>query len=78
MAIQYNNDTVFLSEVISVEDAETLLEWVQAHPSPKVDFSSCTHLHAADLQVLMAADIAVVAWPRDQSLKSWLTEAFVN
>ena len=78
MTIQYNNDTVSLDDAISVEDAESLLEWVQAHPSPKVDFSACTHLHAADLQVLMAAGIAVVAWPSDLSLKSWLTAAFVN
>ena len=77
MAIQYNNDIVSLDEVISVDDAESLLEWIQAHPGPKLDFSACTHLHAADLQVLMAADITVVAWPHDPGLKSWLTAVFV-
>jgi len=38
-----------------VEDAETLLQLLQAQPEGPLDWSACTRLHTAVLQVLMAA-----------------------
>jgi hypothetical protein len=38
-----------------VEDAEVLLQLLQAQPDGPVDWSACTRLHTAVLQVLMAA-----------------------
>lgn len=75
MAITYKKNVALFEDVISVEEAESLLEWIQKNPKGKVDFSRCTHLHAADLQVLMAANIAVTAWPHDEELKTWLLAA---
>lgn len=58
-----------------VEDAETLLEHLQGQPAghaATVDWSACTRVHTAVLQVLMAAaptmrgacgDAFVQAWP---------------
>lgn len=75
MAITYKKNLALFADAISVEEAEDLLEWIQKHPKGKADFSRCTHLHAADLQVLMAANIAVAAWPQDDELKMWLLAA---
>jgi len=75
MAIIFKKNTAVFESTVSVEEAEDLLQWVQKHPNGKVDLSACTHMHAADLQVLMAARIPVVAWPRDSNLKTWLTAA---
>jgi hypothetical protein len=47
--------TIILSGECPVEDAETLLEHLQAHPDGPVDWSGCRALHTAVLQVLMAA-----------------------
>lgn len=75
MTIAFKRNTVILTEAVSVEDAESLLQWLQAHPRAKADLARCTHLHAANLQVLMAARVPVCAWPQDQDLKTWLQAA---
>ncbi|MDY7579164.1 hypothetical protein RGU70_12615 [Herbaspirillum sp. RTI4] len=76
MTIRYETDSVFFEDAISVDDAENLLQWLQENPQAKADFSACIHVHAANLQVLMAAHIQVTAWPRDDTLKIWLESAF--
>lgn len=78
MAIEYENDVARFSGTVSVEEAETLLQWMQQHPKSVADFSACTHIHAAALQVLMAAQISVTAWPNDEHFKNWLTAALGN
>jgi hypothetical protein len=75
MAIIYKKNLAVFEAAVSVDEAEDLLQWIQSHPKGKADFGGCTHLHAAELQVLMAARIPVVAWPRDDNLKTWLTAA---
>lgn len=75
MAITYKKNMAVFEGAISVEEAEDLLEWFQKTPKARADFSACTHLHAADLQVLMAASPPVAAWPQDEHLKIWLQSA---
>jgi len=75
MAIHYRKNNAVFSDVVSVDDAETLLEWLQTKKSVRVDFSACTHVHPANLQVLMVAKPAVSAWPRDIGLANWLLSA---
>lgn len=72
MAIAYSDTVATLTEIVSVEEAEGLLEWLQAHPGGAVDLAACTHLHAANLQVLMAARPKIAAWPADAALAAWL------
>ena len=56
MTIRRGDDGVIvLVGECPVEDAETLLQLLQAQPEGPVDWSACTHLHTAVLQVLMAA-----------------------
>jgi proteasome lid subunit RPN8/RPN11 len=75
MAIEYADEEMRLADAVSVEDAEPLLGWLQAHPAAQVDLSACTYLHAAPLQVLMAAHAVVSAWPVDLALATWLRSA---
>jgi hypothetical protein len=75
MAIEYRKKLALLRDVVSVEEAEGLLEWLQKKSAGKVDLSACSHLHPANLQVLMAARPAIVAWPADAGLASWLRSA---
>lgn len=77
MAIVYDGALAVFHDEVSVEDAEALLQWAQANPYGKADLSACTHIHPADLQVLMAARIQVRAWPQDEQFKIWLTSALV-
>ena len=78
MAITYKKNMAVFEGVVSVEEAEDLLAWLQKTPKARADYSSCTHLHAADLQVLMAAKLPVAAWPQDHDLKTWLQSALCH
>jgi hypothetical protein len=71
----FKRNTALFADIIGVEDAETLLAWLHRHPKPKLDLSGCTHLHAAPLQVLMAAAQPVGRWPTDAALAAWLKSA---
>ena len=75
MAIEYKKNQLNFKDVISVEDAEPLLEWLQKKTAVKADFSACTHLHPANLQVLMAAGLSISAWPADRQFCAWLQSA---
>ena len=78
MAIEFKRNLAVLSDVVTVEEAEGLLEWLQKKPAVKVDLSACVHLHSANLQVLMAAKPAVQAWPTDPALRLWLEFALTG
>jgi hypothetical protein len=75
MSMKLNRRTARLAGVISVEDAEPLLQWLQQYPKGRVDLSRCTHIHAASLQALMVARPFVAAWPGDEGLAVWLRSA---
>ena len=75
MPIEYRKNLAVLSEVIAVEEAEALLGWVQGRREPRADLGACSHLHTAALQVLMAAQVRVTAWPADPDLARWLRSA---
>jgi hypothetical protein len=75
MPIEFKRNRVVLRDVVGVEEAEGLLELLQKEPSSQVEFSACTHLHTANLQVLMAARSAIASWPEDPELRAWLEAA---
>jgi len=75
MSIEYKKNQATFREVVSVDEAENLLEWLQNKPGARIDFQHCTHLHPANLQVLMAAKIRIIAWPDDADLTAWLKPA---
>jgi hypothetical protein len=72
MTVQYEEARATLSDVVGVEAAEPLLAWLQNTPEASVDLGACTHLHAANLQVLMVAKPLISAWPTDTTLSVWL------
>lgn len=75
MSIEYKKNLAVFKDLVSVEEAETLLEWLQKKTAAKLDFSACTHLHPANLQVIMAAKPNIAAWPADLPFRAWLQSA---
>ena len=78
MPITYSKSCARLVDIVTVEEAEELLQWAQKHPKGKFDLAPCMHLHAAVLQVLMAADLPLLAWPDDASLNIWLQHTLTH
>jgi hypothetical protein len=76
--IRYDDDVAMFEDTIGADEAEPLLEWLQRRPAPRIDFAGCVHVHPANLQVLMAADVAVIEWPADPQLAMWLRSALVT
>jgi hypothetical protein len=64
MSIEFKKNQAAFRGVVTVEEAEALLEWLQKRPAARV-MSACSHLHTANLQVLMAAKTEVATWPGD-------------
>jgi len=73
--LELNRNRAVAGELLSVEDAEVLLEWLQEHPRGKLDLGACTHVHSASLQVLMATRATIAVWPRAAPLAEWLGAA---
>jgi hypothetical protein len=75
MPIVFKKNQAMFRDVVGVEEAEELLGWLQKKPTATVDLSACSHLHPANLQVLMAAKVTVADWPKDSDLRAWLETA---
>ncbi len=71
MGIRYLKKHAALEDIVTVEDAETLMTWLKAQPKPAVNLSKCKHLHAAVLQVLLALRPQVIGEVSDP----WLNAA---
>lgn len=54
MPIRFLKKYAALEGVVSVEDAQNLLDWLKIQPDPSVKLEKCQHVHAAVLQVLLA------------------------
>lgn len=75
MGIEIDDNTFRVTDMLGVEDAEALLDWLIKHPEGTLELAGCTHLHAANLQVLMATRPRISAWPEDALLADWLRHA---
>ena len=59
--------------VCTVEEALPLLEFLQSHRTARIGLDSCTHLHTAILQVLLAVRPPIAALPQETFLARWLS-----
>lgn len=72
MPLAFTERTATLSGDVTVEDAEPLATWLRRTRSPRVRLGTCTHLHAAALQALLAARPVVAVTPTDPFLARWV------
>jgi hypothetical protein len=75
MTIIYKKNKAVFSDVVGAEEAEGLLEWLIKNPKGKADLAGISHLHPANLQVLLAAHCTVTALPKDHGLAAWIAPA---
>ena len=72
MTVRLDNEgVIILAGECPVEDAETLLEYLQAQRDGPVDWSGCTALHTAVLQILMAAKPKLLGECGDGFVRTW-------
>jgi hypothetical protein len=73
MPIEFKNNTAKLIDLVSVEDAEALFNWLLERKKPKMDLSELCHIHIACLQLLLVFKPEIIAHPEKEDLKYWLT-----
>lgn len=78
MSIEYKKTVAIIEGDCSVEDAETLLEWILVNPKGKINLKQCEQMHTAVLQVLMAIKPSVSVWPDTHSPAFWLSTVLNN
>ena len=67
-----DNGMLLLEGVCPVEDAEALLQQLQAKPTARVDRTHCSHLHTAVLQVVLASGRIPIGPCEDPFVSQWL------
>ena len=72
MPILTEGDIARIDGAASVEEAETLVAFLEGAAGRRVDLSAATHLHTAVLQVLMAYRPTATALPGDPDLNALL------
>jgi len=66
------NGKLLLQGVCPVEDAETLLQQLQVRPAATVDWTHCSQLHTAVLQVVLASGRIPIDPCGDPFVRQWL------
>jgi ABC-type transporter Mla MlaB component len=73
MALQFDAQVATLTGTVTVEEAETLANWLKEQmaqdSTPAVHLSACEHVHAAVLQTLLALQPALASAPANPHLQ---------
>jgi hypothetical protein len=69
MSVRRQDGLIHLEGDCRVEEAETLLQLLQAEPEASVDISLCRHLHGAVAQVLLVFRPKVTGLPETPYLR---------
>ena len=74
MSVRREDDgtTIVLDGHCPVEEAEPLLQFLQATPAACLDWRQCTHLHTAVLQVILAARPPLIGPCGDAWVQRWV------
>ena len=78
MALDLAPTLATLSGAVGVEEAEPLAAWLRETADPAVDLESCTHLHTAALQALLAAGVTIAVAPEDPFLATHVLPALLR
>jgi hypothetical protein len=72
MTVTADGATITLQGNCGIDDAETLLGFLQDQPGRAVDLTNATHLHGAVLQLLLAFRPPLSGQPTDMFTRTWL------
>ena len=67
-----DNGVIVLEGRCAVEEAEPLLQMLQATPAAPCDWTRCSHLHTAVVQVILAARPALIGPCRAPYVEQWI------
>ncbi len=68
-----DTETIVLEGNCPVEDAEPLLQMLQATPAAACDWTRCSHVHTAVIQIVLAARPKLIGPCGDPWIDQWIT-----
>lgn len=71
---QEADGTIVLEGRCPVEDAEPLWQLLRATPDARCDWTRCSHLHTAVLQIIMAARPGLAGPCGDAWIEEWVAQ----
>jgi hypothetical protein len=74
---RHEDGTILLEGHCPVEDAEPLLQLLQATPKVPLDWGQCIHLHTAVLQVILATHARRLGSCGDLWVRRWVQDELV-
>jgi ABC-type transporter Mla MlaB component len=72
MPVEFKNNTAKFIDVVTVEDAETLFNWLIERKKPKIDLTDLNHIHTACLQLLLVFKPEITKLPDNEDLRQFL------
>jgi hypothetical protein len=72
VSLRLEKGTIYLEGECPVEDAEPLLELLQAEPAARIDWRRCERLHTAVVQVILAAAPDCIGPCGDAFVQQWV------
>jgi hypothetical protein len=78
MSVRFDGGLIILAGECGVEEAETLLNLIQANPGAAVDVGAAGAVHTALWQVLLALAPPVVGQAADPFVARWIIPALTN
>jgi hypothetical protein len=69
---RHENGTIVLEGSCPVEDAEPLLQILQGAPQATLDWTTCSHMHTAVLQIILATRPSLIGPCGDPWVARWV------
>ncbi len=74
MSVRRNESgDIILEGTCAVEDAEALSQLLQATPKARCDWTRCSRIHTAVIQVMLVASSAMVGPSGDAWIEEWVS-----
>ncbi|MDB5535472.1 MAG: hypothetical protein JWQ65_347 [Devosia sp.] len=72
MSVSMGGNVIVVAGNCGVEEAETLVALIQAHPGAEVDVSQAAAVHTSLWQVILALRPCLVGTPHDPFIRDWI------
>lgn len=74
MAIEYLENKAIFKEVVTIEEAEELFNWLLSQDEVEIDMTECIHIHTAILQLIhLFKSKLKLKLSADSDLQTWIT-----
>lgn len=72
MPVEFKENKAAFTDTVTIEEAESLFEWLLDVSKPEIEMTDCNHIHTSVLQ-LIAIFKPKIKLPEDEEFKIWFS-----